>query len=82
MKGITRKVDKLGRVVIPKDYRRELGIECGDRVGVVVDQNQIIMTAPNRRCVFCGRDEKLFPIGEKQICHLCLDEISKLKEGV
>lgn len=54
--GIVRKLDSLGRVVIPKELRRRLDIEKGDALEIFIDQDQIILNKyePNNTCVITG----------------------------
>lgn len=54
--GIVRKLDLIGRIVVPKELRRRLDIEKGDTVEIFIDQNQIILNKyePNNTCVITG----------------------------
>ena len=54
--GITRNVDQLGRVVIPKELRRTLGIEEGTSLEIFVDGERIILKkyVPNMTCAVTG----------------------------
>jgi AbrB family transcriptional regulator, transcriptional pleiotropic regulator of transition state genes len=54
--GIVRKVDELGRVVIPIELRRTLGIEEKDALEIYVDDEKIILKKykPNMTCVITG----------------------------
>jgi transcriptional pleiotropic regulator of transition state genes len=59
--GIVRKVDELGRVVIPVDIRRTMDIEIKDGIEIFVDNDRIILMKykPSYECVFCGSTENV-----------------------
>ena len=52
--GVTRKVDGLGRVVLPVEVRRTLGIDVGDLVDVAVEEGHVVLRKVERGCTFCG----------------------------
>ena len=52
--GIVRRIDELGRVVLPVDMRRALGLEIRDPVEVFVNENAIIIRKHQPSCIFCG----------------------------
>ncbi|HBP64863.1 MAG TPA: AbrB family transcriptional regulator, partial [Desulfosporosinus sp.] len=52
--GIVRKVDELGRIVLPMELRRTLGIAEKDAMEIYVDQEKIILKKYEPACVFCG----------------------------
>ena len=51
--GIVRKVDELGRIVLPIELRRTLGIEEKDRIEIFVDGESIILRKYQPACIFC-----------------------------
>lgn len=69
--GIRRKVDDLGRVVIPAGIRRSLGIREGDALEVSVEGEEVILSKPVDQCVFCHGKEELKTYRGKAICHSC-----------
>lgn len=77
--GIVRKVDELGRIVIPMELRRTLGIAEKDAVEIFVDGEQIIMKKYNPSCIFCGEARNVISYKGKNICTDCLDEIKTRK---
>ncbi|GEQ15672.1 MULTISPECIES: AbrB/MazE/SpoVT family DNA-binding domain-containing protein [Clostridium] len=77
--GIVRKVDELGRIVIPMELRRTLGIAEKDAVEIFVDGEQIIMKKYNPSCIFCGEARNVISYKGKNICTDCLDEIKNRK---
>lgn len=77
--GIVRKVDELGRIVIPMELRRTLGIAEKDAVEIFVDGEQIIMKKYNPSCIFCGEARNVISNKGKNICTDCLEEIKNRK---
>jgi AbrB family transcriptional regulator, transcriptional pleiotropic regulator of transition state genes len=74
--GIRRKVDDLGRVVIPAGIRRSLGIREGDPVEVSVEGERVVLAKPRDACVFCGREEeRLTPFRGRLVCRDCLGSL-------
>ena len=69
--GIVRKVDELGRIVLPIELRRTLGIDEKDALEIYVDQEKIILKKYEPACVFCGNasDNQLFH--GKNVCLQC-----------
>ena len=73
--GIVRKVDELGRVVIPIELRRTLGISEKDALEIYVDGERIILKKYEPACIFCGNAEQVFHFKGKIICKECLNEM-------
>lgn len=69
--GIARKVDQLGRIVLPAELRRMFGIREGDLVEISVDQDRIVLAKVEDRCVFCGSHDELREFESKRICEPC-----------
>lgn len=69
--GIIRKVDPLGRIVIPKEVRKELQINDGDAIEILQEDKNIILRKYHVRCVFCGEEEGLFEYKGVRICKEC-----------
>lgn len=70
--GIVRKVDELGRVVIPIELRRTLDIEERDSLEIYVDGEQIILKKYQPACIFCGNAKDVRNFKDKMICPDCL----------
>lgn len=70
--GMTRKVDSLGRVVLPAEMRRVFGIREGDLVEIAVDGSSIVLTKVEQRCVFCGDSTALVEYSGKLVCEGCV----------
>lgn len=73
--GIVRKVDELGRIVLPIELRRTLRIEIGDAIEVYVDPERITLKKYNPACVFCGNFDNMTYFKGKLVCHTCIEEI-------
>ncbi len=75
--GIVRKVDELGRVVIPIELRRTLDIEEKDSLEIYVDGEKIILRKYEPACVFCGNANEVRNFRGKNVCRDCLAEMSQ-----
>lgn len=75
--GIVRKVDELGRVVIPMELRRTLGIAEKDVLEIYVDQDKVVLRKyePSRACVICGSLDKTVEFKNKCICDKCVADL-------
>lgn len=69
--GIVRKVDDLGRVVIPVELRRTLGIEERDALEIYVDEEKIVLKKYEPACIFCGSAEGIENFRGRNICREC-----------
>ena len=76
--GIIRKVDELGRVVIPKEIRENLEILEKDPVEIFVDGNKVIIKKYNPTCCFCGGTKELSSYKEKLVCKNCISKIASV----
>lgn len=74
--GIVRKVDELGRVVIPIELRRTHHIDERDAVEIFVNGDQIVMRKYEPACVFCGNAADVASFKGKNVCHSCLASMS------
>ena len=70
--GMARRVDDLGRIVLPAEMRRLLGIAPGDELVISVDGVAIQLTKLEQRCTFCGGQDQLRAYHEKQVCATCV----------
>ncbi|MDK2919345.1 MAG: AbrB family transcriptional regulator, transcriptional pleiotropic regulator of transition state [Candidatus Petromonas sp.] len=77
--GIVRKVDELGRVVIPIELRRTLNIGEKDALEIFVDGSHIILKKYEPACIFCGQAKDNVNFKGKNICPNCLEEIANTK---
>jgi len=75
--SIVRKVDELGRVVIPIQLRRTLGIDDKDSLEIYVDNENIILKKYEPTCVFCGNTVNVQQYRSKLVCRNCSEAMFK-----
>jgi transcriptional pleiotropic regulator of transition state genes len=73
MLAMTRRIDPLGRIVIPAEFRRLLGIEAGDRLDMTIDGDRLVIGKTEPECAFCGAREHLLEVHHKHVCQDCAD---------
>ncbi len=73
--GIVRKIDELGRVVIPIELRRNLDLEVKDPVEIYTEGDMIILKKYEPACIFCGQARDVSVIKGKSVCPACLEEL-------
>jgi transcriptional pleiotropic regulator of transition state genes len=69
--GIVRKLDPLGRIVIPKEIRRVLGINDGDYLEIAKADNEVVVRKYIKGCIFCGSDKDVVEFNEAIVCDGC-----------
>lgn len=77
--GIIRRMDELGRVVIPIEIRNQFNIAEKDPMEIYVDGSSIILKKFEPNCIFCGNTKNLLEYNDKLICEKCSKKISELK---
>ena len=77
MSGIERRVDKLGRVVLPIGYRERLGLTENSKVNISMENESISITPIGEKCVMCGSKEEI----NQSLC-LCIRCIERVKAEV
>ncbi len=77
--GIVRKVDELGRIVLPIELRRTFDLNEKDAIEIYTDDDMIILKKFQRTCVFCNSPEDIVDYKGKSICASCLAEIKASK---
>jgi AbrB family transcriptional regulator, transcriptional pleiotropic regulator of transition state genes len=73
--GIVRKVDDLGRMVIPKELRDVFNIDVGSPLEIWLDGEDIILRPYVPGCMFCDEKKELLEFKSRKICQGCLDEM-------
>ena len=75
--GIARRVDDLGRIVLPIELRRQFGIEAGDSLDIAIDPEtrSIVLRKPQDECVFCGSQDSLRDHRGRRVCRTCVNEL-------
>ena len=73
--GMTRRIDALGRIVVPAELRRILEIHVGDLLDIRVEGGHVVLAKVEQSCVFCGSTEALRPHHEKLVCSGCVERL-------
>ncbi|MDD4774443.1 MAG: AbrB/MazE/SpoVT family DNA-binding domain-containing protein [Eubacteriales bacterium] len=71
--GIVRKLDELGRIVLPIEIRKSMDIKDKDGVEIFVDDNKIILKKYQPSCIFCGNADNVTYFKEKLVCMDCVE---------
>ena len=81
--GLVRAVDKMGRVVIPKEYRKDLGIENEvDSFEIKREGDKIILKKYQPFCFFCNKLGPSVKIDEYTICTDCIDKLVEARNNI
>ena len=75
--GIVRKVDELGRIVLPIELRRNLDIEERDPIEIFLEGDRIILQKYEPACLFCGSSNDLTQYRGKNVCRGCVRNLNK-----
>ena len=74
--GIVRKIDELGRIVIPKELRRTFDIkDSEDALEIFTDDNTIVLKKYEPSCVFCDNAENIINFKGRNVCPKCIAEM-------
>ena len=76
--GIIRRLDELGRVVIPVELRRALDLGFRDSVEIAAEGESIVIRKHRPYCLLCGNSAELIEFSGRKICRRCLDELKKI----
>lgn len=79
LSGITRRIDDLGRIVLPVELRRRFALRPGDALSVALTASGdgVVLRPLDHRCVFCGATDDLAPHRGKQVCGPCAAEVGR-----
>ncbi|MBQ4509189.1 MAG: AbrB/MazE/SpoVT family DNA-binding domain-containing protein [Clostridia bacterium] len=77
--GIVRKLDELGRVVLPMEMRVTLDIKPKDPIEIFVEGNQIILRKYEPTCIFCGSASNNVLLNGKRVCRACIEKLNATK---
>ncbi len=75
--GVVRKVDELGRIVLPIELRRIMDIEEKDPIEIFVDNESIVLKKYEPSCIFCNEAKNVIEYKGKNICAGCMEELKK-----
>jgi Regulators of stationary/sporulation gene expression len=73
--GVTRKLDQLGRFVIPSELRREFGIVANQPADIYIEGEWIVIEPSKDYCVICKSEKDLNPFKGKYICETCVGDL-------
>ncbi len=76
--GIVRKIDEVGRIVLPIEIRRNLDLQNGDSLEMFIDGNFIMLKKYQPACVFCGNAKDIKQYKGRNICPACIKELQSL----
>lgn len=76
--GIVRPLDELGRVVIPIELRRSLGLGAKEPVEIYVEQDRVILKKYEPACLFCGSFDDVIKYKSRLVCNNCVTEMSHI----
>lgn len=74
--GIVRKVDELGRIVLPIELRRTLDIEEKDSLEIYMDGQSIVLKKFHSACIFCDSEKDIVEFRGKNVCPRCFQEMN------
>ena len=75
--GIVRKVDELGRIVLPIEMRRTLDIAEKDALEIYVEGHDIILRKYETTCVFCGSNKDVVEFKGRNVCSHCIQQLKQ-----
>ena len=77
--GIVRKVDELGRIVLPIELRRTLDIAVRDELEIYLDDDKVILKKYEPSCIFCSDSRNLVSYQGKNVCMECIRKMNDIK---
>ena len=75
--GFIKKIDGLGRIVIPKSVRKSLGVVPGNQLEFFIDSDTVVLKKYGMSCVFCGSEDNTYVFRDKYVCEHCAKELAK-----
>ena len=75
--GMFRKVDELGRIVLPMELRKMLDIQQKDSLEMFIDEDRIILQKYQPSCIFCNNADDVVFFNGKRVCEACLKKIKE-----
>lgn len=70
-----KKIDEVGRIVLPKDIRKKLDLDANDMLKIDVEDNRVIITKAEPDCIFCSSTENLKSFMGKSVCGECIKKL-------
>ena len=78
-RGMKRKIDKLGRVVVPKSLRNALGVDLNEEISMTLSENKIIITKASGICTLCNKGNPHLQVNDSQVCKACYKKIKSFE---
>lgn len=75
--GIVRRVDELGRIVLPIELRRNFNINVRDSLEIYVEGDTIVLKKYEPACIFCGEVNNIVNFQGKNVCPKCIADMQK-----
>jgi AbrB family transcriptional regulator, transcriptional pleiotropic regulator of transition state genes len=75
--GVVRKIDELGRIVLPSELRRVFGIREGEELEISVDGERVILQKRGDLCLFCGAESPAIEHMGRRVCSACAHELGE-----
>lgn len=76
--GVVRKIDELGRIVLPSELRKVFGIREGDQLDISVEGERIILQRRTDACLFCGAEDPGVEFRDRKVCESCASELGEM----
>lgn len=73
--GVVRKVDELGRIVLPIEIRKTLDIQQKDAIEIFTDEDRIVLQKYQPACIFCNDIDDVVYFNGKRICRQCVEKL-------
>lgn len=81
--GIIRSVDKMGRIVIPKEIRDQLDVtDSDDSFEIYMEEDAVILKKHQTTCIFCGNGDDCLDYNGRCVCFTCIGRLSDMKENL
>ncbi|MFN2525737.1 MAG: AbrB/MazE/SpoVT family DNA-binding domain-containing protein [Actinomycetota bacterium] len=78
--GVVRKIDELGRVVLPSEIRKVFAIHEGDELDISVEGERIILQKRLDTCLFCGAESPAISFRDRRVCVECAHMLGDMRE--
>ena len=75
---IVRRIDDLGRVVVPAETRRLFNIHDGDELAITIENGGIVLRKLDASCIFCGSTQEVEPFKDRGVCATCRDDLASV----
>ncbi|MBE6553445.1 MAG: AbrB family transcriptional regulator [Ruminococcaceae bacterium] len=73
--GMVRRIDDLGRIVLPAEIRHSMDIQLRDTLEIFTDEDRIILQKYHPACIFCSNADDVVFFQDRRICKTCLEKI-------